>query len=69
MLGLGPQRGIAGGGSGGGDDDEEVAGGWEPVIEAWAAHEGTVTGVDVVGGGYGSFGGGCAGVLTSGGDG
>ena len=69
VLGLGPQRGIAGAGGNGGDDDGEVAGGWEPAIEAWTSHEGTVTGIDVVSGGYGTFGGGCARVLTSGGDG
>lgn len=63
VLGLGPQRGN------GDDGEEEVVGGWEPAIEAWTSHEGTVTGIDVVGGGYGSFGGGSACVLTSGGDG
>lgn len=57
MLGLAPPQ----------RDEEEVAGGWEPVAEAWTAHEGAVTGIDVVAG-HGNLGD-VSGVVTSGGDG
>lgn len=69
MLGLGssPQAGGEGVVDGDDDDDAGGGGGWEPVVEAWAAHEGAVTGVDVAGG-FANLGG-VSGLVTSGGDG
>ncbi|CAM9478575.1 unnamed protein product, partial [Ectocarpus sp. 8 AP-2014] len=57
VLGLGsssslraPGTGAGGGGEGG--DEDAVVGRLESVAEAWAPHEGAVTGVDVAGGGF-----------------
>lgn len=53
-----------------GDEDENTdheARGWEAFMEAQTAHEGAVTGMDMVGG-FGDLGG-VSGVATSGGDG
>lgn len=73
VLGLDSSSQVGGGVGNDGDDDGDAvaaataAGGWEPVLEAWASHEGAVTGIDVAGG-FGNLGG-VSGVVTSGGDG
>lgn len=72
VLGLGSSSRVSGGVDVGGvgDDDEDdsaAAGGWEPAVEACAAHDVAVTGIDVAGG-FGNLGGVSA-VVTSGGDG
>lgn len=66
VLGLAPRRGAVGSRENS-NEEQEQAGGWEPVVEAWTAHEGAVTGIDVVGG-FGDLLG-VSGVVTSGGDG
>ncbi|CAN0470758.1 unnamed protein product, partial [Ectocarpus sp. 12 AP-2014] len=73
VLGLGSSSslrtaGTGAGGGGEGGDEDAVVGRLESVAEAWAPHEGAVTGVDVAGGGFENLGG-VSGVVTSGGDG